>query len=91
MTKNAECHNHSQLELMLNKSALSVFSNWAPQKPVSQVPEEINIKKQRDQTYKSELLEEEGVSLQNNQISFAIVNRFSTSKITLESIESRTR
>jgi hypothetical protein len=48
VTKNAECHNHSQIELMLNKSALSVFSNWAPQKQFHQVTDEVNIKRQRD-------------------------------------------
>jgi hypothetical protein len=51
VTKNAECHNHSQLELMLNKSALSVFSNWGPQKPLNEVTEELNNKKQREQIY----------------------------------------
>ena len=59
VTKNAECHNHSQIELMLNKSALSVFSNWAPQKQFHQVTDEVNIKRQRDEIYKRELIEEE--------------------------------
>ena len=66
MTKSSECHNHSQLELMLNKSALSVFSNWGPQKPLNEVAEELNNKKQREQIYKSELLVEEDVCRLNN-------------------------
>jgi hypothetical protein len=66
VTKNSECHNHSQLELMLNKLALSVFSNWGPQKLLNEVTEELNNKKQREQMHKSELLVEEDECRLNN-------------------------